>query len=301
LKDETTVIRKREDEGGGDGGRRRRRSPLPYLRRRGERGRGALGPAEAVALAAAALLLFAALASYFLMLRPQRTRLQAMNDERAQLQRQLRDMEASVSKDQDAQSSARTIVESLVNFESKHLGEGRTGSTRVIEELNRLIRKNSLRISGGLAFTQLQETAPGQAEQRRQRGGGQQTEARVVESVFPGVAVTLTVEGTYPRLRQFISDVEADRQSFIVINTVELEGIADSGGPPSSGAAPVVSTGEEIPGIAPGVAPRPQPAQGGARGTLVSLRLEMSAYFRRANRPAPEDQPAPETPPGPAR
>jgi hypothetical protein len=301
LKDETTLITKRGGDAGSGGRKPRRRLPLPRLAR-GTRPRGVLGLPEIVALGAAALLVFAAVASYLFLLRPQRTRLQAMNAEREQLTKQLRDMEATVNKDQDAQTSVRKIVDSLSDFESRHLGEGSTGSTRVIEELNRLIRKNGLRISGGLNFTQLQETVPGE-DRRQQRGGrsGEQTAARVVESVFPGVAVTLTVEGPYPRLRQFIADVEADQQSFIVINAVELEGIADSGSPSSAGAAdaPVVSTGEEAPGITPRAAAQPS----GARGTLVSLRLEMAAYFRRANVPAPAgEQPAPtDAPPGRTR
>ncbi|HEX6622474.1 MAG TPA: hypothetical protein VF064_02090 [Pyrinomonadaceae bacterium] len=294
MKDETTVISKRA----GAGGARRMGGRLPQLNR-GARATGPLGLPEIIALAAAALLLVTAIASYLLLLRPQRTRLQAMNEERALLQKQLQDMESTVGKNQDAQASARTILDSLVGFETEHLGDGGQGSTRVIEELNRLIRKNGLRISGGLAFTQLQETAPGEAQRRQQRGGtGEQSAARVVESVFPGIAVTLTVEGTYPKLRQFIRDVESDRQSFIVVNAVELEGIADSGGPSAAAAdAPVVSTGEEM----PGAAPRPTAAPSGVRGTVVSLRLEMAAYFRRANVTAPDEQPAPTRPDGPAR
>ena len=273
MKNETTTTRKR-----GAGARPPQLVRAQLTRLRGSR--SILGIPEIIALFAATLLLLTASASYLLLLRPQRTRLQAMTEERAQLQRQLKDMESNVQKNQDVQTSARGILDSLVNFEAEHLGSGGHGSTRVIEELNRLIRKNGLRISGGLAFTQLQETAPGETRQRQQRGGGEQTAARVVESVFPGVAVTLTVEGTYPKLRQFIRDVEADRQSFVVINTVELEGIADSGNiSAASASSPTVSTGEENPVAA---APRPATASG-ARGMLVSLRLDMAAYFRRAN------------------
>lgn len=277
MKDETRAT------GKGDGAAPRR-APTKFTRLRDTRSRSVLGVPEIVALAAAALLLVAAVAAYLLMLRPQRARLFAMTAEREQLQKQLGDMQSSVLQNQDAQTSARSILDSLVNFEIEHLGDGSNGSTRVIEELNRLIRKNGLRISGGLAFTQLLESAPGETRPRQRSGGaGEQSAARVVESVFPGVAVTLTVEGTYPKLRQFIRDVEADRQ-FIVINTVELEGIADSGNAP----APTVSTGD-LPGAA--AAPRPS---SGARGTLVSLRLDMAAYFRRARAAvAPVEQTAP--------
>ncbi len=279
MKDETTVTTTRETG-------KRRRVRAPFNRLGGTRARSRLGLPEIVALAAAALLLVTAIASYLLLLRPQRTRLRAMTDERAQLQKQLQDMESSFVKNQDAESGARTILDSLVSFETEHLGNGAQGSTLVIEELNRLIRKNSLRISGGLAFTQLQETAPGETRERQRRGGAsEQTAARIVESVFPGVAITLTVEGTYPKLRQFIRDVEADRQ-FIVINTVELEGIADSGGTRTSASAPTVSTGEDVPDISA------RAADSGLRGTLVSLRLDMAAYFRRTSTMSPGAQPA---------
>jgi hypothetical protein len=252
---------------------------------------------EMIALAIAGLVLVLAIGAYLLQLRPQSQRLEAMTAERAQLETQLRDMRTSVQTNQTAQSSAQTIVESLVNFETDHLGDALNGSTRVIEELNKLIRKNGLRISGGLAFTQLEETAPGEPRKQQQRSG-EQNVARVVESIFPGVAITLTVEGTYPSLRRFVRDVEADRQQFIVVNSVELEGIADSA---NSGSAATESSGTVTPGSSGEegvVTVRPPTASGpsNARGTLVSLRLDMAAYFRRARARMNETEPAPSAP-----
>jgi hypothetical protein len=255
-----------------------------FTRLHDTRQRSVIGVPEIVALSVAGLLLVAAIVSYLFLLRPEHRRLQAMTDERAQLETQLKDMGISVGVTQDAETRGRGIVESLVNFEAEHLSDGGHGSTRVIEGLNRLIRKNGLRISGGLAFTQLQETAPGESQQ--QKRAAEANAARVVESVFPGVAITLTVEGTYPALRRFIREVEMDRQ-FIVINTIELEGIADSGGPaPETAPAPTVSSGDEITGVIS------RPASG-PRGTLVSLRLDMAAYFRRARAETPDLEPTP--------
>jgi hypothetical protein len=62
--------------------------------------------------------------------------------------------------------------------------------------------------------------------------------------------------------------VEADRQ-FVVINTVELEGVTDTDAPP------VVAPPD-------GTDPSAAAAPTSTRGTLVSLRLDMAAYFRRA-------------------
>ena len=144
--------------------------------------------------------------------------------------------------------------------------------------MNRLILKNSLRISGGVSYTQLQESAPG-AEANQRRASGEETAARVVQSVFPGIGVTLTVEGTYPNLRRFIRDIEADNQ-FVVINTVELEGVTDSnaGSPVAAARMPASPIGPEGP-LAPPAVQTTAPS----RGALVSLRLDMAAYFRRAS------------------
>ncbi|MCA1815159.1 MAG: hypothetical protein LC746_01895, partial [Acidobacteria bacterium] len=71
--------------------------------------------------------------------------------------------------------------------------------------------------------------------------------------------ISLTIEGTYANLRRFIRDVETSRR-FIVINGVQLESLNETG---TDAAA--------------------------ARGALVSLRLDMTAYFRRN---APPSSPA---------
>lgn len=244
-------------------------------RLRGSRQRSTVGLPELIALAAASLLMVAALASYFLWLAPQRRRLEDLKLERTRLSAQLQEAQTGVRRDADTQASVREIVESLERFEL-NLGQAGRGSTAVIEELNRLIRANSLRISGGLAFTQLRESAgEEQEQQRRQQGAAERRSAKVVQSVFPGIGISLTVEGSYPNLRRFIRAVESDRQ-FVVIDAVELEGVTDSGPVRPAGVGGAVAPGS------------PAPAQPSARGTLVSLRLELAAYFRRAGALAPQ-------------
>ena len=45
---------------------------------------------------------------------------------------------------------------------------------------------------------------------------------RKFQSIFPGVYVTTTIEGSYQNLRRFIREIETSEQ-FIVISAVELE------------------------------------------------------------------------------
>jgi len=243
------------------------------------RRRGALGVPEIAALGVAALLLMTAVLSYLFLLAPQRSRKAALEAEHSDLQRKLKDQQSTLGEGKDTQQRVGEILTSLNDFEVERLGQASSGSKTVIEEMNRLIVKNNLRISGGVSFTQLQETVPGADQNRPQRR--EEGAQRVVQSVFPGIGVTLTVEGTYANLRRFIRDIEADRQ-FVVIDAVELEGVTDANASSSPAAAapqegPLTAEGQ--PGVPPAAAAPSTPS----RGALVSLRLDMAAYFRRAN------------------
>ena len=237
---------------------------------RSTRQRSALGLPEVLALVMASVLLLAAILTYLFLLVPQRSRLQALNSEGQELQRMLQATQGAIGEREDTQQRVNKILTSLDRFEIDHLGQSSSGDKRVYEELNRLIIKNNLRISGGINYTQLQEVAPEADAGQARRRTGEETAARVVQSVFPGIGVALTVEGTYANLRRFIRDIEADRQ-FVVVNTVELEGVTDS----NSANATAAPSGPDALGVAA------QPS-GPSRGALVSLHLDMAAYFRRA-------------------
>lgn len=251
---------------------------------RGQHERSFLGLPEIIALSAAGLLLFAALASYFLLLRPQRARLAALRDEQVRLERGLREAKTGVEQFTSTQASVEAILRSIEEFETRHLGQNTQGSTALIEELNRLIRRHDLRISGGLAFTSFEVAQQADAERGRQQQTASAT--KPIQDVFPGTGISISVEGIYPNLRRFIRDVEADPQ-FIVINAVELEGVTDSG-------ARALGLGAGTPGVEGAT---PAPAQPTVRGTLVSLRLDMAAYFRRPGtsfeQPVDSEAPAP--------
>jgi hypothetical protein len=263
LKDDTTVT-----GAGGGAALRTRLNTLRATRRRGPFGLPELG-----ALALAALLLLAAVLSYLVLLVPQKSRAQSLDAEGESLKRLLATQQNNLGSYEDTAQRVSEILTSLDRFEVGHLGNASSGTKTVVEELNRLITKNGLRISGGVTFTQLQEAVPGaeSAQRARRQGSGQESAQRVVQSIFPGIGVTLTVEGAYPNLRRFIRDIEGDRRQFVVINTVELEGATDA------------NAAEQVaPPLANGGAPGALQPQAPTRGALVSLRLDMATYFRRA-------------------
>jgi hypothetical protein len=252
-----------------------------FERLRGARRRSPLGLPEALALGVAALLVLTTVLAYLFLLVPQRSRRQSLETERGDLQKLLQSEKTNIGAGRDTQQRVGDILASLDRFELDHLGQSGSGRQAVIEELNRLIIRDNLRISGGISFTEFQEAVPGvDASQPQRRTGNDEAAARVVQSVFPGIGVTLTVEGTYPNLRRLIRDIEADNQ-FVVINTVELEGVSDSNAVMQTPTAQAPATlSPEGPMAAAPPAAQPQAI---TRGALVSLRLDMAAYFRRSS------------------
>jgi Tfp pilus assembly protein PilO len=212
----------------------------------GARPAGTIRIPEIIALTVAVLLLLLAASAYFFMLAPERARLVALEQERAQLQAKLRASSEGVERNESTQASVDKIVTSLSDFETTALAaRDPQTTTAVISELNEKTRRHAL-ARAQFSFSHIDE-APRQT-------AAQQTAARMAnaskrESVFPAIDISLTIEGPYANLRRFIRDIEQSRR-FIVINGIQLEGISE--------------TGDK------------------ARAALVSLRLDMSAHFRRS-------------------
>lgn len=215
---------------------------------RGARRTGMFGVPEVAALAAACVLLAAAFAAYFFLLVPQRSGLVALETERAQLQGQILSAKENVDERVSTGDAVSNIVRSLQSFEAGTLAAREVGIMPIYEELNDKTRRN------GLARAQFsfvhQEAADEGAKQRAAANLAGSSQRR--QSVFPAVDINLNIEGNYPNVRRFIADLERSNR-FVVINGVQLEGINESGADPAT------------------------------RGTLVALRLDMSAYFRRAS------------------
>ncbi len=229
--------------------RRQLQTRFSSLRRGGSTVRPgvALGAPELLAIAASLVLLLTAIAAYVLMLAPERARRERLLLERAQLQAKLRDAADASDRSLSVGASVQNILQSLESFESGTLSTRAASSTGVIEELNDKTRRNGL-TRAQFSFTHQDESTPGAPLRASSDGNGNRRQ----QSLYPSIDIGLIIEGPYGNLRRFIRDLEASR-SFIVINSVQLEGVNETG----------AATG------------------GGARGVRVSLRLNMSAYFRR--------------------
>jgi len=217
------------------------------------RGQRILGPAEVIGVAGSFLILLLVIVSYLYFLLPARSHLDALESERSRLQTQLRTSQDLVTQGRSTEARVQDITQSLEDFENKKLVGANSGRLGLYDSLNLLIRKNGLRNTSGPAYVPL-EPADSKAATTGTRSANTKW-----QSIYPGIAISVTVEGQYPNLRRFIQDIETNRQ-FVIMNSVELERATETNSLPSTEGEPT----------------------GATRAALVSLRLEMASYFQRS-------------------
>jgi Tfp pilus assembly protein PilO len=216
------------------------------------------GPAEIIGLGGSVLILLLVVAAYLYFLVPANSRLNALQSERSLLQAQLRTSQDIVIQGESTEAAVQKITASLGEFENNHLLVADRGRMALYDSLNSLIRNNGLRNTSGPTYTPMEA-----AGAKEGTTTGTQSANTKWQSIYPGIAISVTVEGQYQNLRRFIRDLETSKQ-FIVINSVELERSTETNNALPAEGAPA----------------------GGTRGALVSLRLEMTTYFQRAAKEA---------------
>jgi Tfp pilus assembly protein PilO len=252
---------------------RRQQIRIRVEKLRQSRQRSLLGMPELAGLAASSLMLFAVIFAYLFFLRPAYARLDTAQVKREETYRQLHKMQEGIKLNTDKQVTIDEINQSVLDFETNRLasrGEGRIG---LLDTLNKLIRSNGLRNTSGPTYTALEQLAAGGPQSSATKTGNARW-----QSLYPGLGINLTVEGTYPNLRHFVREIETGNQ-FIVINSVELEKASESSTAAAAAAAIAPEAGATLPP---------------PRTSLVSLHMDMAAYFRREATPEPVSVPTTE-------
>ena len=262
---------------------------------------GMWGPVEIAAVAVSSLAVMAALVAYFFFVIPSNREVARNRSEADRLEAEQMSAKSKYGEITSTQDQVTKLVASVDDFQTRFLPVSSTGQAALYQRLNGLMAAYDLVNTSGPDYAPL-ETAdqnPGQkADEERGRSK--------YRSLFPGVYVTVTVDGSYQNLRRFIRELETGRE-FIVVSTVELAP-SDSDtqkdqSKPNPGAAANPSLG---PGVRPVINPtngQPMakgvpaganpplvqtPAQlsqskkGKMHGELVSLHIELAAYFRRS-------------------
>ena len=207
-----------------------------------------------------------------------------------------------------SQTQVANILGSEELFESSYLRPAALATNEIPRRLNSLIAAYGLVNTAGPEYQPLDPVDPSAKNNQNGQSSEQDRGRDRFKSLFPGVYVTMTVEGNYQNLRRFIRELESGDE-FIVISAVQLEPSDNSENKqktadPSQQAvvqqpAQPGPNGNPYnyarPGFQPNVQSMPQSmpqpvdnsrspsGKGKMHGELVSLHIEMAAYFRRAN------------------
>lgn len=229
-----------------------------------------IGLPELIGLAGAGLLALLTVFAYFYFYLPASSRLNSTELERQRLQGVRQASGSALQSNMGTQARVNQIKASIEDFEGNWLPSQSSGRMSLYTVLNQLMKSNGLRNTAGPAYAPL---APVGTKTQVQASvtAEKQSQAKW-QSIYPGIVVSVTVEGSYQNVRHFVHDIEASRQ-FLIINAVELERVTQNGAA-AEGALPV-----EPPARSAGPAANKQIA--GGRSALVSLRMDIAAYFQR--------------------
>lgn len=247
---------------------------------------GMWGPAEIGAVAAGSLVIIAALTVYFFLTLPAQREIERNRATRDRLEQDLASAREKYGSITSTETQVAKLISSVTEFENQFLPVASTGRTSLYQRLNGLIASHGLVNTSGPDYAALEIADQGDNNQTDQERGRAK-----YRSLFPGAYVTMTLEGSYSNLRRFIREIET-ANDFVVISAVELE---PSDSQQSDKKPAAESQDPDIPdrsygGVPTGpgfgqrsMGPQPQRPKGRTLGEVVSLRLEMAAYFRRTN------------------
>ena len=240
-----------------------------------------VGLPELIGLVGAAILAAAVVFAYLYFYLPANRRRVSIELERTQLQGLVQAERAKIKDDSDTGHRVAQINASLEDFETNWLPLENSGRLSLYTVLNNLIKNNGLRNPAGPSYSPL-EVVGTKTQAQPSITAEKQTTAKW-QSIYPGIAVTVTVEGSYSNITHFVRDIETSRQ-FLIINAIELEGVKLSGATQDQ---PLPSTplgqtrNVRNPRSSTTSVTAPPPDVAGGRGGLVSLRLDLATYFQR--------------------
>jgi Tfp pilus assembly protein PilO len=268
---------------------------------------GMWGQTEIATVGVGLLAILTVILLFVFLVIPAQKELEANRTERDRLERELTTARSRYGSITTTEAGVARLVSSVDDFETRFLPSATNGRTAIYQRINGLISAYGLTNTTGPDYAPLEIADRGNNGQVSEEESGRAK----FQSIFPGVYVTATLEGSYQNLRRFIREIETSEQ-FVVVSAVELEpsennekenqsqnGAAQASVPTAPTAPPAgqfarpndnfgMGTSAVQP-IQPGQAqqtsarPRPSANKGKTHGETVSLRLEMAAYFRRPN------------------
>ncbi|MEO5858156.1 MAG: hypothetical protein ABIR33_04320 [Pyrinomonadaceae bacterium] len=241
---------------------------------------GMWGPAEIGVVGIASLAIMAALATYFFFTLPAKRELERNRATRDRLEAELVSARSKYGDITNTEAQVAKLDTSVRDFESTFLPVAANGRTTLYQKLNGLIAGYGLVNTSGPDYAPLDLAVVGENNNSEEERGRSR-----FRSLFPGTYVTMTLEGPYGNLRRFIREIETGND-FVIISAIELvPSDSEPVNAPSTEQTSQVDTFDQglPPGMGRGIQNQVKRPSGRTLGQVVSLRMEMAAYFRRPN------------------
>ena len=240
---------------------------------------GMWGQTEIAIFAVSLLVVLSVILFYIFIVAPSSAELEQNRARRDDLEKELASAKTKYGDITDTETQVAKLAASVDDFEVRFLPSSVTGRTSLYQRINGLISAYGLTNTNGPAYAPLELADIDQNNQSDEERG----RARF-RSLFPGLYITMTVEGPYQNLRRFIREIETGNE-FVIISSVELAPSESSGATGSStNVAPSQTVIDPVTGMPVQTIPEPARPQGRTHGERVALRLEMAAYFQREDR-----------------
>ncbi|MEO6654540.1 MAG: hypothetical protein ABIO36_00505 [Pyrinomonadaceae bacterium] len=259
------------------------------------------GTLEIAVMSASGLILITVVMVYFFWVLPSNRELAMNKSEAERLEAELISAKSKYGEITNVETQVGKLAASVDDFETRFLPLASNGQSALYQRLNGLIAAYGLVNTTGPDYSPLETVDVSSGQQTDDEKGRAK-----YRSLYPGVYVSTTVEGSYQNLRRFIREIETGRD-FIVVSAVELAP-TDTEKQTNPNSAPNIvavnpvnpnSAGSTQKGFPPGFGPpvtvnqtqQRQRVPGKMHGETVSLHIELAAYFRRPNFvPAPSIQ-----------
>lgn len=240
---------------------------------------GMWGPVQIGVVGAGLFTLVCSILFYALFVVPSNREIETNKLESQRLEAELISSREKYGDITNTQEHVNKMIASIDDFEARFLPRPDLGKTALYQRLNGLINAYGLINTTGPDYVPLELAERGKTS-------GEETGRAKYRSIYPGTYITVTLEGSYQNLRRFIRDIETGSE-FVVISAIELEPSnnsdknANEPGPAEASAVSQGFPGVNGPGDPSGASRRTD--RGVQHGNIVTLRLEMAAYFRRAD------------------
>ncbi|MEO6051718.1 MAG: hypothetical protein ABIP78_10360 [Pyrinomonadaceae bacterium] len=254
------------------------------------------GTLEIAAVSASALIMVAVVMVYFFWVVPSNRELALNKSEADRLEAELISAKSKYGEITSTETQVGKLAASVDDFEMRFLPLTSNGQSALYQRLNGLIAAYGLVNTTGPDYSPLETVDVSSGQQTDEEKGRAK-----YRSLYPGVYVSTTLEGSYQNLRRFIREIETGRD-FIVVSAVELaptdtEKQKEQTNPNSAPNTVAVNPANPNSGrsnqkgfppgfSAPGTVNQTQQRQrvpGKMHGETVSLHIELAAYFRRPN------------------